>query len=74
MNPILAFLVAWIEGKYPGSKPYVDFALSHIDADKLQALLLQALNDHQHGMSFQDLLKGLLQQNMPVAAAAQMPA
>lgn len=64
-NPVLLWLVAWIEDKFPGSKIYIDYCLDHIDQAKLASLIMQAIHDYQLGMSFIDILKDLLSQNLP---------
>ena len=72
MSPIMAFLVSWIEARYPGAKVYIDFALKYVDPAKLQDALLTVLHDLQTGMSFMDALKDALSKLLP--AGVSLPA
>ena len=60
MNPILQGIIDWVEANYPGSTPYINFALKYLGEGQVIAIIMQALADWQKGMSFIDILKDLL--------------
>lgn len=62
---MIQIVISAVETLWPGSKPYLDFALQYIDQVKLEAIIKQAISDWRAGMSFVDILKDLLSKALP---------
>lgn len=63
---ILQWLITQMETEWPGTKPYIDFASRYISAKQLIALLFRAITDFQAGMNLLDILRDLVQPQLPV--------
>jgi hypothetical protein len=60
MNPVLQFVVDWLEAKFPQSKAIIDLFLPYLSGVDVTALLLEVIHDYQSGMSFYAILIDVL--------------